>query len=135
MLGGLRMQLHQSGEDYLETIYILDKKTKYVRSIDIATELGYSKPSISRAMKILAQNNYIEVKADGQIVLTNVGLEKAKKIYERHLLITEFLTDILQVSKENAECDACKIEHVIGDETYLKLKDFVYNYNNSNDKK
>ena len=70
------MQLHQSGEDYLETIYILDKKTKYVRSIDIATELGYSKPSISRAMKILAKNNYIEVKDDGQIVLTEVGLEK-----------------------------------------------------------
>ena len=128
MFGGLRMQLHQSGEDYLETIYILDKKTKYVRSIDIATELGYSKPSISRAMKILAENNFIEVKADGQIILTDIGLEKAKKVYERHLLITEFLTDILNVSKENAECDACKIEHVIGDESYIKLRDFVHSY-------
>ncbi|NLK70586.1 MAG: metal-dependent transcriptional regulator [Clostridiales bacterium] len=128
------MQLHQSGEDYLETIYILDKKTKYVRSIDIATELGYSKPSISRAMKILAKNNYIEVKDDGQIVLTEVGLEKAKNIYERHLLITEFLTNLLHVSEETAESDACKIEHVISNETYLKLKEFIDNYKNSNNK-
>lgn len=126
------MHLQQSGEDYLETIYILDKKTKYVRSVDIATELGYSKPSISRAVKILAKNNYIIVKDDGQIVLTDAGLERAKNIYKRHLLITEFLTNILLVSKEIAENDACKIEHIISDETYLKLKDFVDNYNNLN---
>lgn len=128
------MHLQQSGEDYLETIYILDKKTKYVRSVDIATELGYSKPSISRAVKILAKNNYIIVKDDGQIVLTDAGLERAKNIYKRHLLITEFLTNILLVSKEIAENDACKIEHIISDETYLKLKDFVDNYNNLNNK-
>ncbi|NLP26471.1 MAG: metal-dependent transcriptional regulator [Clostridiales bacterium] len=128
------MHLQQSGEDYLETIYILDKKTKYVRSVDIATELGYSKPSISRAVKILAKNNYIIVKDDGQIVLTDIGLERAKNIYKRHLLITEFLTNILLVSKEVAENDACKIEHIISDETYLKLKDFVDNYNNLNNK-
>lgn len=128
------MHLQQSGEDYLETIYILDKKTKYVRSVDIATELGYSKPSISRAVKILAKNNYIIVKDDGQIVLTDAGLERAKNIYKRHLLITEFLTNILLVSKDVAENDACKIEHIISDETYLKLKDFVDNYNNLNNK-
>ena len=128
------MHLQQSGEDYLETIYILDKKTKYVRSVDIATELGYSKPSISRAVKILAKNNYIIVKDDGQIVLSDIGLERAKNIYKRHLLITEFLTNILLVSKEVAENDACKIEHIISDETYLKLKDFVDNYNNLNNK-
>lgn len=122
------MPLHQSGEDYLETIYLLDKKTKYVRSIDIATELGYSKPSISRAMKILSNNGYIEMKPDGQIVLTEQGLAKAQAVYERHLILTEFLEKVLGVTRENAENDACKIEHYISDESYVKLKDFIKGY-------
>lgn len=122
------MAIHESGEDYLETILILHKKTGYVRSIDIANELGYSKPSVSRAMGILKDGGFITVANDGQITLTDVGEEKAQEVYGRHLLITGFLTDVLGVSAENAEEDACKIEHVVSCETVEKLKNFVKNY-------
>ena len=122
------MAIHESGEDYLETILILHKKTGHVRSIDIANELGYSKPSVSRAMGILKDGGFISVANDGQITLTDVGEEKAQEVYGRHLLITGFLTDILGVSAENAEEDACKIEHVVSCETVEKLKIFVENY-------
>lgn len=122
------MAIHESGEDYLETILILHKKTGHVRSIDIANELGYSKPSVSRAMGILKDGGFISVANDGQITLTDVGEEKAQEVYGRHLLITGFLTDVLGVSAENAEEDACKIEHVVSCETVEKLKIFVENY-------
>lgn len=114
--------LHESGEDYLETILILHNKTGYVRSIDIATELGYSKPSVSRAMGILKTNGYITVEPSGQILLTEEGRKKAESVYNRHLVITEFL-ESLGVSKENAELDACKIEHIISEETFSKIKE------------
>ena len=113
--------LHESGEDYLETILILHNKTGYVRSIDIATELGYSKPSVSRAMGILKANGYITVEPSGQIVLTDEGRKKAESVYHRHLVITDFLEG-LGVSRENAELDACKIEHIISEETFARIK-------------
>ena len=122
------MAIRESGEDYLETILILQERTGHVRSIDIATELGYSKPSVSRAVGILKSGGFITVKPDGQIVLTKLGLLKAREVYDRHLLITKFLHEVLGVSEENTNEDACKIEHVISAETYEKLNVFVENY-------
>ncbi len=122
------MSIHESGEDYLETILILHKNTGFVRSIDIANELGYSKPSISRAVGILKNDGYIIVEPSGQIVLTDSGKAKAEQVYERHLMLRTFLTDILGVSAENSEQDACRIEHILSDETYEKLKGFVESY-------
>ena len=122
------MSIHESGEDYLETILILHKNTGFVRSIDIANELGYSKPSISRAVGILKSDGYIIVEPNGQIVLTDSGKAKAEQVYERHIMLRKFLTDILGVSSENSEQDACRIEHILSDETYEKLKSFVENY-------
>lgn len=119
------MAIHESGEDYLETILILHKRTGYVRSIDVANELGYSKPSISRAMGILKSYGYIEVEPGGQIVLTESGIAKAESVYGRHVLLRKFLTETLGVSEENAEEDACRIEHILSDETYSKLKSFI----------
>ncbi|MBQ3160792.1 MAG: metal-dependent transcriptional regulator [Oscillospiraceae bacterium] len=122
------MSIHESGEDYLETILILHKNTGFVRSIDIANELGYSKPSISRAVGILKNDGYITVEPNGQIILTDSGKAKAEQVYERHLMLRKFLTDILGVSSENSEQDACRIEHILSEETYEKLKGFVENY-------
>ncbi len=122
------MAIRESGEDYLETILILQERTGYVRSIDIAGELGFSKPSVSRAMGILKADGYITVEPDGQIVLTKLGYLRAREVYDRHLLITKFLHNVLGVSEENTNEDACKIEHVISHETYEKLNVFVENY-------
>ena len=119
------MAMHESGEDYLETILILHNKTGFVRSIDIATELGYSKPSVSRAVSILKSGGFIEVAADGGISLTDIGLEKANQVYERHIFIREFFSDVLGVDSEIAERDACKVEHVLSEETYLKFRSFI----------
>lgn len=124
------MAIYESGEDYLETILLLHKKTGFVRSVDIANELNYSKPSISRAMNILKEDGLITVENGGQILLTEQGMKRAEAIYERHVIITDFFTKILKVSPENAEHDACKIEHIISEESYTQLKDFVNNYNN-----
>ena len=121
--------IYESGEDYLETILILDERTKYVRSVDIAAELGYSKPSVSRAMGILKANGYITVASDGQIKLTESGLKKAGEVYGRHRLIKRFFTEILGVNEDIAEEDACKVEHVISEETYQRLKAFVEHNN------
>ncbi len=96
------MAIRESGEDYLETILILQKRTGYVRSIDVATELGYSKPSISRAMGILKSYGYIEVESGGRIILTESGKAKAESVYGRHLVLRKFLTETLGVSKKNA---------------------------------
>jgi Mn-dependent DtxR family transcriptional regulator len=118
---GVCMAIYESGENYLETILLLKKRLGYVRAIDIANEFGYSKPSISRAMGILKKSGLIEINSDNQIELTKAGYESAAKIYDRH----EWLTKILQgigVSKENAEADACKMEHVISEETFQALK-------------
>lgn len=115
------MKLHESGENYLETILLLEKKNNFVRSIDIANELNYSKPSVSRAMKLLKESNYIEMDGDGHIHLTDEGRFKAESIYERHITITRFLLSI-GVSEEQAEIDACKIEHIISEETHQCIK-------------
>lgn len=128
------MPIYESGEDYLETILLLHEKTGFVRSVDIACELNYSKPSISRAVNILKESGYITVEAGGQILLTEEGRKKAESIYERHVSITHFLEDVLNVSHENAEHDACKIEHIISEESYEKLKRFTAEYTSGKEK-
>lgn len=115
------MHLQESGENYLETILILREKRPQVRSIDIVNETGYSKPSISRAVGILKENNYIHVDELGCITLTEQGEKVAISIYERHTLLTKFLIS-LGVSKQVAAEDACRIEHVISEETFDKIK-------------
>ena len=119
------MDIQRSGEDYLETIYILHQRTGYVRSIDIATEMGYSKPSVSKGMSILRELGYITMMSDGQIKLTKAGLKRAQEVYSRHMVIREFLIQKLGVNPTTAENDACKVEHVISEETYLRLRDFM----------
>lgn len=122
------MTLRESGEDYLETILILHERTGYVRSIDVANELGYSKPSVSRAVGILKDNGLITVEPDGQLVLTEAGLKRANEVYDKHKLLTKFLNKVLGVSEENSAEDACRIEHVISEETFEKLGEFVEKY-------
>ena len=119
------MPLHESGEDYLETIYLLSKKKDFIRSIDIATELNYSKASISRAMKLLREEGMITMAEDGQIKLTKAGFQKATDVYSRHTLITDFFEKELGVNPVTAEKDACRIEHVISEETYLRLRSYM----------
>ena len=114
------MNIHESAEDYLETILILKNRLGQVRSIDIVREMNFSKPSISIAMKRLRENGYIEMDAEGYITLLHPGLEIAQNIYARHKLLTEFLVQ-LGVSPEIAAVDACKIEHDISQETYQKI--------------
>ena len=115
------MKIHESAENYLETILMLKKDKGSVRSIDIAHELGFSKPSVSVAMKNLRENGYITVENGGEISLTDAGLEIANKMYERHTLLTGWLT-ALGVSPETAAEDACKIEHVISVESFEAIK-------------
>ena len=116
------MEIHESSEDYLETILILKERTGQVRSIDIATEMNYSKPSISVAMKKLRENGYIEVDRDGFITLTDSGYEIASSIYDRHTLLTKFFIS-LGVDAEVAAVDACKIEHDLSEETFQKIRE------------
>ncbi|MEF2884290.1 MAG: metal-dependent transcriptional regulator [Ruminococcus sp.] len=115
------MVLKESGEMYLETIYVLRKDKGFVRAIDVGAELGYSKPSVSRAMGILRDGGYITVAQDGGITLTEAGLEVAERTYERHTVLSELFMR-LGVDRENAVNDACKIEHVISSTTFAALK-------------
>lgn len=115
------MKIQKSAEDYLETILMLQKRNGMVRSIDIASELDYSKPSVSIAMKHLRENGYIEMGIDGHITLTASGLEIAEKIYERHTILTRWLIS-LGIAPEVAAEDACRIEHVISSESFEALK-------------
>ena len=115
------MSLQESGEMYLETILVLNQKTGFVRAIDVGEEMGYSKPSVSRAMGILRQGGYITVGEDGGITLTDSGREIAEKIYERHRLLSGFLVQ-LGVDEKTAAEDACKMEHVISDASFEALK-------------
>lgn len=117
--------MHESGENYLETILILEQKNGSVRSIDIANELEYTKPSISRAMSILRKDGLITMESSGRIVLTEQGRKKANEIYERHLALTRFLVLTLSVDEKTASQDACRIEHIISSETFEKVKEFV----------
>ena len=115
------MGVHESGEMYLEAILVLTRKNGSVRSIDVSEYLGYSKPSVSRAMGILRSGAYIQVDKDGTITLTESGKEIAEMIYERHELLTNWLVH-LGVSREIAAEDACKIEHVISKESFDAIK-------------
>ena len=115
------MSLQESGEMYLESIYMLCKEKKNVRSIDVVEYMGFSKPSVSRAVGLLKNGGYITVDKDGFISLTEVGLEVSKKIYERHSTISALLIK-LGVNEETATADACKIEHVISDESFEAIK-------------
>ena len=117
--------MHESGEMYLETILILKNKNEYVRSIDIARQFGFSKPSVSRGIGILKTDGYITVNDKGYIDLTDKGRERANFIYEKHQILTEFLMNTASVTKEIAEGDACKIEHIISDEVFDGIKKFL----------
>ena len=118
------MHLQESGEMYLETILVLSKKNSAVRAIDISEHMGYSKPSVSRAVGLLKNGGYIVVDPDGFITLTEQGLGVARKIYERHMLLTALLRK-LGVSEQTAAEDACKIEHAISDESCEAIKRFL----------
>jgi len=115
-------KLLESGENYLETIFVLQKKNSEVRSIDIANELDFSKPSVSRAMGILKSGGFITVDEHGYILLTDVGREIAERIYERHVILTEWLVGI-GVDPRIAAEDACKLEHDISTDSFKKLKE------------
>ena len=119
------MAIHESGEDYLETILVLQNKKGSVRSIDVANELGYTKASISRAMSILKEAEYIATGEKGSILLTEKGLQKANEVLDRHKVIVEFLVKTLGVDAELADENACRIEHIISQEVFEKMRDFV----------
>lgn len=118
------MSVHESGEMYLEAILVLGKKSGFVRSIDVSEYLGYSKPSVSRAVGILKNGDYILVDKDGSITLTDTGREIAEKIYERHTVLSKLLVR-LGVSEETAAADACKLEHAISDESFQAIKNYA----------
>ena len=118
------MKIQESAENYLETILMLKEEKGVVRSIDIAHHLDFSKPSISRAMSLLRTNGYITMDKEGYIELTQAGMEIASRIYERHRLLTQWLTH-LGVDPKVAQADACRIEHDISEETFQRLKDHI----------
>lgn len=118
------MVIHESAEDYLESILILGEACGQVRSIDIVNRLGFSKPSVSIAMKKLRENGYITMAADGTITLTASGLEIASRVYGRHKLLTELFVR-LGVGAEQAAADACRVEHDLSQETMDRIQDFL----------
>ena len=121
------MRLQESGEMYLEAILVLSRKLSHVRSVDVSEYLGYSKPSVSRAMGILRTGEYIQVDTDGGITLTEKGQDIAQKIYARHKLLTDLLVRI-GVSEKTAAEDACKMEHAISDESLEALRRHMETY-------
>ncbi len=118
------MKLQESGEMYLETILVLSERMPHVRSIDVCEEMGYSKPSVSRAMSILRNNGYVIMDDNGYLHLTETGMEVATKIYDRHNTLSAFLTSI-GVEETTAADDACRIEHVISDDTMAAIKAYM----------
>ena len=118
------MHMQESGEMYLETIHVLLKKNGHVRSVDVSEYMGYSKPSVSRAVGILKNGGYIQVDKDGYITLTDLGHQMANKIYERHMVLTNFLMQ-LGVRPEVATEDACRLEHAISDESLAAIKAYI----------
>lgn len=117
------MRLQESGEMYLEAIFVLSREQGRVRSIDVSEYLGYSKPSVSRAVGLLKSGEYLTVDEEGSLILTETGREVAEKIYERHTFLTEFLVR-LGVSRETAAEDACRLEHAISDESFRAMKEY-----------
>ena len=118
------MSIHESGEMYLEAILVLSQKNSFVRSIDVSEYLGYSKPSVSRAVGILKKGEYIVVDKDGSLTLTESGRTIAEKIFERHTVLSKLLTK-MGVSEETATADACKMEHAISDESFEAIKRYM----------
>lgn len=118
------MKLQESGEMYLETILVLSQRMPHVRSIDVCEEMGYSKPSVSRAMSILRNNGYVIMDNNGFLILTDTGRAVAEKIYDRHNTLSAFLAEI-GVDEETAAEDACRIEHVISDDTMTAIKAYM----------
>lgn len=123
------MALLESGEMYLETIYVLSQKSRFVRAIDVSEYMGYSKPSVSRAVGILKKDGYITVDGDGFIALTESGLGHATTIYERHTVLTAMLVG-LGVDEETAAADACRMEHVISDKSFQAIKNHIKHVKN-----
>lgn len=120
------MIIKESAENYLEAIFMINNKKGYARSIDVANELGYSKPSVSVAMKKFREDGYITIDSEGKITLTEKGETVARRVYERHQVIAKALIAI-GVDEETAYEDSCKIEHDISDQTFLRLKEFLEN--------
>ena len=118
------MHIQESGEMYLETIHVLSKTNAHVRSIDISEHMGYSKPSVSRAVGILKKGEYIQMEKDGSLTLTGSGREIAEKIFERHTVVSPLLIR-LGVSEQTAAEDACKMEHAISDESFNAIKNYI----------
>ena len=118
------MSLHESGEMYLETIFVLTREKPLVRAIDVGEHMGFSKPSVSRAIGLLKKDGYVTVAENGGLELTKDGREVAEKIYLRHTMLTQFLTAI-GVDQSTAAEDACKIEHAISDTTFLAMKNYL----------
>jgi len=115
------MRLQESGEMYIETIYVLSQRQSVVRAVDVGEYMGFSKPSVSRALGLLKTGGYVTVEKDGHLLLTECGVNIARKLYERHTLLTRFLM-ALGVSEEVAVEDACRMEHVISDESFDAIK-------------
>ena len=118
------MSLHESGEMYLETIFVLTREKPLVRAIDVGEHMGFSKPSVSRAIGLLKKDGYVTVAENGGLELTEEGKEVAEKIYLRHTMLIQFLTAI-GVDQSTAAEDACKIEHAISDTTFLAMKNYL----------
>ena len=118
------MVIHEAAENYLETIYMIRRRTGTCRSVDVASELGYSKPTISVMMKNLRENGYIRIEEGGELYLTDSGMEIALRMFERHEIISQVLIQ-MGVSEETAYHDACKIEHDISDETFEAIKKYI----------
>lgn len=117
--------MHESGENYLETILVLKERTGTVRSIDIARALNFSKPSVSRAMGILRESGFIVMEANGEILLTEEGRQKAEAIYSRHRLLTQFLLEVTGVTEEVAEENACRMEHILDQEVVDGIRRYM----------
>lgn len=119
--------MHESGENYLETILMLKEKRGTVRSIDVARELNFSKPSVSRAMGILRENGFITMEGSGEIKLTEAGQARAEEIYSRHQLLTAFLQKVTGVTEEMAEENACRMEHILDQEVVDGISRYMKN--------
>lgn len=117
--------MYESGENYLEAILMLEQENSIVRSIDVAHKLSVSKPSVSRAMGLLRQDGYIDMADNGPIFLTEKGREKAMQIYHRHCILTEFLEKITKVPREQAEENACRIEHILDEDVFQGIQKYM----------
>ncbi|MCH4191774.1 MAG: metal-dependent transcriptional regulator [Butyrivibrio sp.] len=120
--------MHESGEDYIETIYLLKKRNGAVRSVDVAQELGFSRPSVSRAVGLLKEDSLVTMTDDGLLELTAEGKKKALSVYDRHTHLTRFLIMTAGVDAETAEADACRIEHIISQKTFAGIKKYLKNH-------